>query len=91
MEEYLHNAGCDITTLIRDHFATLDYLAFLFEELWQQECESLTSHWELQDEIAELKLSSLSAAAARRVHTAGVGPRFSQPVSETLVRHIYIC
>ena len=25
--------------------------------------------------------SSLSAAAARRVHTAGVGPRFSQPVS----------
>ena len=34
---------------------------------------------------------SLSAAAARRAHTAGVGPRFSQPVSETLVRHIFIC
>ena len=56
MEEYLHNAGCDITTLSRDHFATLDYFAFLFEELWQQEWESLTSHWELQDEIADLNL-----------------------------------
>ena len=55
-EEYLHNAGCDITTLIRDDFATLDYFAFLFEELWQQEWESLTSHWELQDEIADLNL-----------------------------------
>ena len=53
---WIGETGTDQFTLIRDHFATLDYFAFLFEELWQQEWESLTSHWELQDEIADLNL-----------------------------------
>eukprot|EP00435_Cladocopium_sp_Y103_P007743 s7223_g2.t1 len=57
-EEYLHNAGCVITTLIRDHFAPMDYFAFLFEDLWQQDWASLASHWDLKDEITHLNLTT---------------------------------
>ena len=50
-EEYLHNAGCVITTLIREHFATLGYFGYLFEQIWQSDWETLTSPWgSLQEE-----------------------------------------
>ena len=57
-EEYLYNAGCVITSLISDHFATIDFFAYIFSELWQRDWEALTSPWALQGDIPTLDLNT---------------------------------
>eukprot|EP00438_Fugacium_kawagutii_P000747 Skav220491 [mRNA] locus=scaffold591:210724:212948:+ [translate_table: standard] len=57
-EEYLHNAGCIVTSVIRDHFATMDFFVYLFDELWQQDWEAFTSPWDLQGDLPDVGLNT---------------------------------
>lgn len=57
-DEYLRNAGCVVASLVSDHFATMDFFAYLFEELWQRDWEALTSPWEFQGELPDLSLNT---------------------------------
>ena len=53
-EQYLYNAGSVITTQVREHFGTVDYFAFMFEELWEHEWALFSSRWELADWTRDL-------------------------------------